>query len=325
MKALVTGGTGFLGSNLCDALLQRGYQVRILRRASSDTQLIDHLAIEQAIGDVCNIESLRKAMAGIDLVFHTAAMVTFLKRHRDEQLEVNVEGTRNVVQACLASGVRRLVHTSSVAAIGYPPNGELADEQTPFNWEGTSGYKYSKRAAEQEVYAGVERGLDTVIVNPSVIVGERDIHFHGGHLLRAVKKGMTPLYVKGGMNVVYVGDVVNGEILAAEKGKTGERYILGGENLTHKDIFRRTAKIVGGIPAFAPLPIPLLRSAAFFLEGVAKVTGAEPLVSRDLVAGAGRFNWFSSEKAKRELGYSFTPFDIVIRRAYDWYRGKGML
>ncbi|HEX9656507.1 MAG TPA: SDR family oxidoreductase [Bacteroidota bacterium] len=325
VKALLTGGTGFLGSNLAEALLQRGYHVRILRRASSDTQLINHLTIEHSIGNTRDIESLGKAMVGIDLVFHTAAMVTFLKQHRDEQLEVNVGGTKNVVQACLVSGVRRLIHTSSIAAIGYPEHGELADEQTPYNWEGTGGYKYSKHAAEQEVYAGIKRGLDAVIVNPSVIIGERDIHFHGGHLLRAVKKGMTPLCVKGGMNIVYVGDVVNGEILAAERGKKGERYVLAGENLTHKDIFRRTARIVGGIPAVAPLPIPVLRFAAFCLEGVAKVTGTEPLVSRDLVAGAGKFNWFSSEKAIRELGYSVTPFDTTIRRAYQWYGERGML
>jgi len=325
MKVLVTGGTGFLGSNLSETLLQRGYSVRILRRSSSNTQLIDHLPVEHSIGDVRDIESLRKATAGIDFVFHTAAMVSFLKQHRDDQMEINVGGTRNVVQACLSSGIHRLVHTSSIAAIGYSKNGELADEQTPFNWERTSGYKYSKHMAEQEVYAGIKGGLDAVIVNPSVIIGERDVHFHGGHLLRSVKKWMTPLYVKGGMNIVYVGDVVNGEILAAEKGKKGERYVLAGENLTHKDIFRRTARIIGGIPAIAPLPIPLLRLGAFFLEGIAKVIGVEPLVSRDLVVGAGKFNWFSSEKAIRELGYSVTPFETTIRRASQWYREQGML
>ncbi|MBX2992519.1 MAG: SDR family oxidoreductase [Bacteroidetes bacterium] len=324
-NVLVTGGTGFIGSNLAEALLKRGCHVRILRRDHSDMRAIDGIDVEHCIGDVRNIESLRRAMKGCDTVFHTAALVTFEKEKAGVQRDVNVNGTRNVVQACLATGVERLVHTSSIAAIGYLPNGEPATEETPYNWPRTWGYKYSKHKSEQEILNGVEQGLHAVIVNPSVVVGERDIHFHGGDILRRVKKWQVFFYVDGGMNVVYVGDVVNGHIAAAEYGRSGERYILGGENLTHKDVFRRTARIVGGFSPVAKLPIPALRFTAIIIERGSKYIGIKPIITRDLVSGAGRYNWFSCEKVMREWRYTITPFEDAIRRAYSWYQMKELL
>ncbi len=324
-RILVTGGTGFIGSNLAEKLVERGCNVRILRRENSDLQAISGIEVEHCIGDVRDVESLKKAMQRCDTVFHTAAIVTFEKSKAELQREVNVIGTRNVVQACLACGVERLVHTSSIAAIGYPPDGELATEETPFNSERTWGYKFSKHKAEEEVLNGVARGLDAVMVNPSVIVGERDIHFHGGDIIRRVKKNQVPFYIDGGMSVVYIGDVINGHITAAERGRSGERYILAGENLTHKDIFQRTAKIVGGFSPFAKLPLSLLRLGARAIDLGSKLLGIEPIVTPDLVAGAGKFNWFSCEKARRELGYTITSFDEAIRRAYDWYVKHGFI
>ncbi len=321
----MTGGTGFVGANLTEALLKQGSNVKILRRENSDLRAIDGIEVEHCFGDVCDIASVKRAMKGCDTVFHTAAMVTFEKSKAEEQREVNVTGTRNVVNASLACGVERLVHTSSVSAIGYPPNGELANEETPFNWERAWGYKFSKHKAEEEILAGVARGLNAVMVNPSVIVGERDIHFHGGDILRRVIKRQVPFFINGGMNIVYVGDIVNGHIAAAERGRTGERYILCGENLTHEEIFKRTAKHLGVFPPIAKLPIPLLRFSAGVIEFGSKAIGIEPIVTRDLIAGAGKRNWYSCEKAKRELGYSITPFDQTILAAYAWYANHGFL
>ena len=322
-NVLVTGGTGFIGSNLSTKLLELGCNVYILRRPNSDLRAIKEIDVEHRIGDILDVESLRRAMHGCDTVFHTAAVVTFSRKKRRMQHEVNVVGTRNVVEACLFTGIERLIHTSSIAAIGHPQPGDLATEGTPFNWEQPAGYKQSKHLAEKEVLAGVAKGLNAIIVNPSVVIGERDIHLHGGQLIKEVKKGRVPFYIEGGMNVVYVGDIVNGHILAAQKGRIGERYILSGHNMTHRDIFRRVAEIVGGRPPFAGLPIPLLKLGARVIETASNMIGVEPLVSPGLVAGAGLYNWYSSEKARTELGYTVSSFDHTILAAYRWYRENG--
>lgn len=324
-NVLVTGGTGFIGSNLAERLLQLGCNVKILKRVDSDFRAIRGIDVEHVVGDLRDPASLRQAMRGCDTVFHTAALVTFARKKKALQHEVNVIGTRNVVQACLTTGVERLIHTSSVAAIGYARTGELATEDTPFNLGRRSGYKLSKQLSEQEVIAGVSSGLNAIIVNPSVVVGERDIHMHGGQLIKEIKKGRAPFYIDGGMSVVYVGDVVNGHILAAQKGRIGERYILSGNNMTHKAIFRRTAELVRGRSPFAKLPIPLLRLGAEAIEKVCNVFGMEPFISSDLVAGAGLDNWYSCEKATRELGYTVTSFDETILAAYRWYKENGFL
>ena len=324
-NVLITGGTGFIGSNLAARLVELGYNVRILRRDNSDLRAIQGIDVEHCIGDLRDHESVRRAVMGSDTVFHAAAIVTFARKKRELQLAVNVGGTTNVVEACLAKGIERLIHTSSVAAIGYPHAGEIATETTPFNWPRTMGYKFSKYESEQVVLGGVARGLNAVIVNPSVVIGERDIHMHGGQLIKEVKRGLVPFYIDGGMNVAYVGDVVNGHILAAQKGRTGERYILSGLNMTHKEIFRRTAELVGGRSPFMKLPIPMLRLAAGIVEKASRLFDVEPLISSDLVAGAGLYNWVSSEKAQRELGYTVTPFDETILAAFRWYVQNGFL
>jgi dihydroflavonol-4-reductase len=324
-NVLVTGGTGFIGSNLAARLVERGYNVAILRRENSDLRALGKTEVRHCLGDVRDREAVRRAMAKCDTVFHTAAIVSFARKLQKDQLEVNVGGTATIVDACLALGVKRLIHTSSVAAIGYPLEGDLATEETPFNWPGTIGYKVSKHEAEQVVLRGVANGLDAVIVNPSVVIGERDIHWHGGQLIKAVKRGLVPFYIDGGMNMVYVGDVVTGQILAAQRGRSGERYILSGNNMTHKEIFRRTAHLIGGRPPFLKLPIPFLRLGAAAIEKVSGLVGTEPPISADLVAAAGRFNWFSNDKARRELGFSVTAFDEMTLAAYEWYVRNGFL
>lgn len=323
---LITGGTGFIGSNLAAALVSQGYHVKILRRATSQTALIDHLNVEHCIGDVRDIASLRTAMQKCDTVFHTAAIVSFWKSLRQLQHEVNVHGTKNVADACLETGVKRLVHTSSIAALGHPVADKPADENTAYNWEHLSdGYKASKHLAEIEIEKAIAFGLDAVIINPAVVIGPGDIHFSGGSIIRSVHRGLVPFYIKGGMNVVYVSDVVNAHIAAATKGRTGEHYIAGGENLTHKHVFQITAEIIGKRAPQFELPVSLLKLAAKGFDAAGAIFRKEPLISSELVAGAGIYNWYSSAKAQRELGYQFTPFREAVLKTYQWYREHKLL
>lgn len=325
-NVLITGGTGFIGSNLAAVLSQQGFNVRILRRTSSNLSNVATLPVEHRVGDVRDPESLRSAMQGCDTVFHTAAMVSFWKPARPLQSEINVHGTHNVVEACLKEDVERLVHTSSIAAIGHPATGMLADESTPFNWQNVdNGYKNSKHLAEAEVLKGVERGLDAVMVNPGVVIGPGDVHFNGGKIIRAVKKHQAVVYIKGGMNIVFVGDVVAGHISAAQNGRTGERYILGGENLTHKQAFQITAEVVGGIVPRIRMPIPFLKLAGKFFDLAGAIMNKEPFVTSELFSGAGFYNWYSSAKAQRELHYTITPFREAVEKTYLWYRTNQLL
>ncbi|HTX19927.1 MAG TPA: SDR family oxidoreductase [Bacteroidota bacterium] len=325
-NVLVTGGTGFIGSNLAAALVGRGFTVRILRRPSSDLSNVKELDVEHCLGDIREKESLRKAIRGCDTVFHTAAMVSFRREKREEQHDINVGGTANVVDVCLEEGVERLIHTSSIAALGHPVGGGLADETTIFNWQSAdNGYKNSKHDAEKEIERAVGKGLQAVMVNPAVVIGPGDIHFNGGKFIRSVVKHQALFTIDGGTNIVYVGDVVNGQILAATKGKTGERYILGGENLTHKEVFQIIARSVGGIVPRIRMPIPVVRLGANILEIVGNIFGVDPLLTPEMISGAGLYNWYSSEKACRELGYTITPFRQAVEITFRWYREHGLL
>lgn len=323
---LVTGGTGFLGSNLAKALLREGCSVRILRRPHSDLRAIGNAPVEHCIGDVRDSRSLTRAMKGCDTVFHTAAVISYWRRERNVMYDINIRGTRNVVEACLETGVQKFIHTSSIAAIGYPETGPYADESNAFNWDRFDvGYRISKHRAEEEVREGIRRGLQAVLLNPSVIIGPGDIHFHGGQIIRDVLKRRIFYYLEGGMNVVYVDDVVRGHLAAARVGRVGERYILSGENLTHREIFSITAGIVGGIRPFFKLPVRLVRWIGAFAEGTGGLLGRKPWVTRELLAGAGLANYFTCQKASRELGYTVTPFSEAVRQAFGWYCEHGYL
>jgi dihydroflavonol-4-reductase len=240
-------------------------------------------------------------------------------------MDVNVRGTRNVVQACLENGVGKLVHTSSVAALGFRGDRELIDETATFNRAATNAYKESKHLGESEVLAGVGQGLDAVMINPTVVIGQRDVHVHGGQIVRDAKRGRIPAYIRGGMNVVDVDDVVRAHIAAASRGRKGERYIAGGMNLTHREVFTIAARVVGARPPLFPVPIWALRSAARIADAVGTMTGRQPWITPELVSSAGRHNWYSSAKAERELGYRATPIEEAMRRAYEWYINEQMM
>ncbi len=324
-KILVTGATGCIGSNLIIELLRQGYNVRAFHRTSSNTLTLKDVNVECVIGDILNKESLRKAMRGCDTVFHTAALVTFWKRQRVEQFEVNVQGTMNIVESCLDLGIERLVHISTIAALGYRTDGQLIDERTAYNWGRRYSYRYTKFLAELEVLKGVEKGLNATIVNPSIIIGPRDINAHGGTIVREIKRGRIPFYPKGGMNIVSVHDIVGGMISAANVGRSGERYILGGVNLANKEVFELAAKVLGGKAPKLEAPTWLLKTAAKVFDVFGDITGIKPPLTSDLAAAVGLYNWYSIEKAKRELGYQPTPIEDAIKEAYKWYKENGMM
>lgn len=323
---LITGGTGFIGSNLAAALLNQGCTVRILRRRDSGLRALEGLDVEHALGDVRDPDSLRLAMKGCDTVFHTAAVVSYWRKERPLMFDVNIRGTRNIVDCCIESGIQRLVHTSSIAAIGFPENGTTADETNAFNWQKYDvGYRISKSEAEKEIQRGVSLGLNAVMVNPSVVIGERDIHFHGGQLIRDIRQKKIFYYIAGGMNMVYVGDVVRGHILAAERGRTGERYILSGTNLSHKEIISTIADVVGGIKPLFRMPSAFVKLTAGVTEGIADVLRRRPWVTRELLAGAHLYYYFSCRKAETELGYTRTPFREAVEKTFAWYYQNKML
>lgn len=325
-NVLVTGGTGFIGSNLALALLKEGCHVRILRRANSNLRAIGNADVEHCIGDILDPASIRRALKGCDTVFHTAAFISYWRKERQQLMEVNVTGTRNLVQASLDIGIEKFVHTSSIAAIGFRNDGKLINEQDEFNWHLYDvGYRISKHYAEQEVLRGVKLGLPAVIVNPSVVIGPRDIHVHSGQIVRDVARKRIFYYTDGGMNVVYVDDVVRGHLQAARQGRIGERYILGGENLTVREIFEAIATITGGLKPFFRLPNAIVQSLALLFETLGTLTGSRPWVTRDLVASVGRNMWFTCENARRELGYAVTPYRDAVKQTFAWYRENGYL
>ncbi len=281
---------------------------------------------ELVLGDILDHDALPKLMEGTDFVFHTAGLVSFDNRRRKELMKVNVDGTRNVVNAAILAGVKKVVHTSSVAAIGLPKSGTICRETDEYDrFKYGIAYADSKHYGEVEVKKAVDRGLDAVIVNPASVVGQRDVYFHFGVLLKILKGKKIVPFVPGGMCVVGVDDVVAGEIAALMSGQAGEQYILGGENLSFKELFGKIAMVVGaGIPKVR-IPIWGTRLAASVLELLSRLTGESPALTKAHVVSATIPHYFSSEKAKRELGYEPHPVDEAIKKAYEWYVENGLM
>ena len=243
MLALVTGATGFIGANLVEALGQRGWRVRALHRAASSLKALAGLAYESAIGDVTEPASLAPAMRDVDVVFHVAAVADYWRSDPSRLMQVNVEGTRNVLRAAREAGVRRVVFTSSCAALGQPPFGQAIDERAQFNLRPDDfPYGYSKYLAEQVCQEFVRAGLDVVIVNPAVVFGPRDVNLVSSSLVIAAARRGLPFALPGGVSAIDVADVCAGHIAAAERGQTGERYILTAENLTYAQLFALLAE-----------------------------------------------------------------------------------
>ncbi len=318
-NVLVTGASGFIGSNLVVELIKRGYIVHAFHRKNSNRLTLKDVNVKHIVGDILDANSLHNAFKGCDTVFHTAALVSFWKGDRNKQYKINVEGTRNVIEACIEARVNKLVHISTIAALGYRTDGQLIDEKTKYNWGPQHSYRYTKYLAELEMLKGIEKGLNTTIVNPSIVIGPRDINAHGGIIVRGIKHGQFPAYVEGGINLVSVHDVVKGAIAAVDLGCCGERYILGGVNLTIKEVFELTAKVVCGKAPRIKVPNWLVKFTAKGFDLFGYLTGLKLGLTSDLVAAAGLYNWYSIEKAQKELGYKPTSIEKAIREAYEWY------
>ena len=325
--AFVTGASGFVGSAVARALLASGRKVRVLLRPASDRRNIGDLDVDIRLGALEDAASLKAALEGCGALFHVAADYRLWVRDPEAMYRANVEGTKALMIAALDAGVARIVHTSSVATLGLKADGSAADETTPSTLEDMVGpYKRSKFLAEEAVRALVrERGLPAVIVNPSTPIGPRDVKpTPTGRMIVEAASGRMPAFVDTGLNLVHVDDVAAGHLLAEEKGRAGERYILGGEDMTLAEILRRIAALTGRGPPTLRLPIPAIWPIALAAEAWGRATGREPFVTLDGLRMARKKMFFSSEKAKRALGYRPRPAEAGLTDAIQWFRQAGM-
>lgn len=325
MRALVTGGTGFIGSNIVRALLAAGYTVRALVRPGSDMRNLAGLNIEIVEGDITDLDSLQRAISGCEVAFHTAALYSFWVRNPELIYRVNVKGTENVLSAAKKAKLARIVYTSSVAALAVPEGKTPVTEYTPIDPRKIIGdYKRSKYEAEQLALKFARDGLPVVIVNPTFPVGPRDIKPTptGRTILDFLNRRM-PAYMETGMNVVDVEDVATGHLLALEKGKVGERYILGGKNVTMAELLLILSEITG-IPApRVRLPYYPILGLSYLNAAWCRMIGCTPRMTPDTIRMSRHYMYYDPGKAIRELGLPQTPPRTALQKAVEWFKDNG--
>ncbi|MFK2874259.1 NAD-dependent epimerase/dehydratase family protein [Dyella lipolytica] len=322
MKALVTGATGFVGSAVARRLLRGGHSVRVLARAGSDRRNLQGLDVEVLEGDLTKPASLLPACDGCDALFHVAADYRLWAPDPAELYRANVDGTRAILEAAKRVGVPRIVYTSSVATLGIPKDGTPGSETTPVTVDDMIGhYKRSKFLAEAEARKFAADGLPVVIVNPSTPIGPHDIKpTPTGRVVRDAMNGRVPAYVDTGLNIVHVDDVAEGHWLAFERGVVGERYILGGFDMSLRDVLIEIADIAGRSPPKVRLPHAVVMPIAYASEAWARLTGMNPIATVEEVRMSKKRMFFSSAKAERELGYSARPARLALEDAVQWFR-----
>jgi dihydroflavonol-4-reductase len=331
MLAFVTGATGFLGSHVARVLADQGANLRLLVRPTSDLRNLDDIAADRVYGDLRDPDSIEKALSGCEVVFHVAADYRLWVRDPDEMYRSNVEGTRSLLAAVRKQKIRRIVYTSSVATMGFgghssSRNGHPADETSPVSLADMIGhYKRSKFLAEQVAIDAAKSGVDVVIVNPTTPIGERDIKpTPTGRIVVDFLKRKFPAYVETGLNLVDATECARGHVQALEKGRAGERYILGGENLTLKQILDRLGAITALPSPTVKLPYVFALAAGVVDEMVTgRMLGREPRATIDAVRMGRKMMFVSSAKAERELGWRTVPVDAALRRSVEWFRANG--
>jgi dihydroflavonol-4-reductase len=327
VKALVTGATGFVGAAVARALLNAEWQVRVLARSGSDRSNLRALAVDVHEGDLNQPASLQPALEGCEALFHVAADYRLGARDPKQLYRTNVEGTRAILTAARAAGVKRMVYTSSVATVGIPADGTPGEEDTPVALENMIGhYKRSKFLAEEVVRGAALDGASVVIVSPSTPVGPGDVKpTPTGQLVRDAAAGRMPAYVDTGLNIVHVDDVAAGHLLAYQRGRSGQRYILGGQDMTLREILAQIATLVGRKPPRIRLPYGAVLPMAYLAEGLAKITGRSGRLTLEGVRMSRKRMYFSSAKAMRELGYSWREPVLAFEDAIRWFRETGRL
>jgi dihydroflavonol-4-reductase len=325
LKTFLTGATGFLGSHVARVLSAQGAALRLLVRATSNLKNLEGLKAETATGDLRDPASIDKAMSGCDTVFHVAADYRLWARDPEQMYRSNVEGTRAILESARKNGVRRVVHTSSVATMGFTRNGNPADEDSPVALADMIGhYKRSKFMAERIALEAGRSGMDVVVVNPTTPVGEQDIKpTPTGRIILDFLKRKFPAYVDTGLNLVDVTECAHGHVAALEHGKSGERYILGGENLTLKQILDKLGAITGLSSPTVKLPYFFAFAAAAVDETITgRILHREPRATIDAVRMGRKKMFASSAKSERDLGWKLVPAENALRRAVEWFRGN---
>jgi len=326
MKSLVTGANGFLGSAVMHCLLKEGHEVKVIVRKGSDRRNLKDLPIEVVEGDLRDVASLKEAVKNCDNLFHVAADYRLWVPDPEAMYDINVKGTKDLVLAAADAGVSRMIYTSSVATLGLNSDGTSANENTPSSIETIAGhYKRSKFIAEQTVKQLVDdQQLPIVIVNPSTPIGPRDVRpTPTGRIVVDTLLGRMPAYVNTGLNVAHVDDIAYGHLLALKKGEIGERYILGGDNLTLLEILEIIDAINNKQVKRVSLPIPLMLPIAWIMEKISTVTNKEPRATIDSIRMASKLMFFSSEKAESKLDYLHRPATDALNDAVMWFKVNG--